>query len=138
MVADEHIAMASSALKEANFVPCRKGSSCPGSLGFQARPPTEHLHISEKIVISLYKKSDVLWKFGVFGFCQFEQSPHILSASDVRPMTLYVAFFLCHVGLSYFSCRRFYEALRVRLTGNWTHYATQRRHVMISEYLVSA
>lgn len=26
----------------------------------------------------------MLWKFGVFGLCQFEQSPHILSASDVR------------------------------------------------------
>jgi hypothetical protein len=25
----------------------------------------------------------------------------------LRP--LYVTFFLCHVGLSYFSCRRFYE-----------------------------
>lgn len=76
--------MASSALKEANFVPCRKGLSCPRALGFQARPPTEHLHISEKFVISLYKKSDVLWKFEVFGFGQFEQSPRILSASDVR------------------------------------------------------
>ncbi|KAF3394146.1 hypothetical protein F1880_005527 [Penicillium rolfsii] len=84
VVADEHTAMASSALKEADFSPCRKGSSCPRSPGFQARPPAEHLHINEDFVISLYKKSDMLWKFGVFGGCQFEQSPHILSASDVR------------------------------------------------------
>lgn len=35
-------------------------------------------------MISLYKKSDVLWKFGEFEFCQFEKSPHILSASDFR------------------------------------------------------
>jgi hypothetical protein len=84
VLADEHIAMASSALKEANFFPCTKDISCPRVNGFQARPPSEHLHVNEEFVISLHKKSDVLWKFGEFGLCQFEKSPDILSASDFR------------------------------------------------------
>lgn len=84
VLADEHIAIACLALNEADFVPCTKGLSCPRVCGSQARPPSAHLHISEEFVISLYKKSDVLWRFGEFGFCQFENSPHVLSASDCR------------------------------------------------------
>ena len=84
VLADEHIALALLALKEAKFIPCTKGSSCPRVHGSQAWPPSVHLHISEEFVISLYEKSDLLWKFGEFGFCQFEKSPHVLSASDCR------------------------------------------------------
>ncbi|KAJ5232785.1 hypothetical protein N7468_005741 [Penicillium chermesinum] len=84
VLADEHIAMAESAVKEANFVPCTKGLNCPRVNGFQAQPPPKHLHINEEFVIPLHEKSDVLWKFGEFGFSQFENNPDILSASDLR------------------------------------------------------
>lgn len=75
---------ASSALENSGFPPCARRLSCPCLRGFQARPPSEHVHINDVLPLSLYRKSDTLWKFEGFDGCQLEKPRDILSASDIR------------------------------------------------------
>lgn len=84
VVPDDQIRIASSTLENSDFPPCAKRLSCPHLHGFQARPPSEHFHISDGFAFSLYRKSDTLWEFEDLQICRFEKSPDILSATDVR------------------------------------------------------
>ncbi|KAJ5751366.1 hypothetical protein N7533_008394 [Penicillium manginii] len=84
VVPDDKIKKASSALEQSGLPPCAKQLSCPHLRGFQARPPSEHVHVSDELALSLYRKSDTLWEFEGLHGGQFEKPLDILSASDVR------------------------------------------------------
>lgn len=75
---------ASTAFEQSDFRPCAKRLSCPRLRGFQARPPSEHVHVTDELALSLYRKSDTLWEFEGLGDYRFEKSSDILSASDFR------------------------------------------------------
>ncbi|KAJ5102018.1 hypothetical protein NUU61_004240 [Penicillium alfredii] len=75
VVADDLTAIASSSLRKAGFPACVKGLSCPFLTAYQRLPLAAHLHIDDELVISIYRKSDVLWELSW---------SDLISASDLR------------------------------------------------------
>ena len=66
---------ASSSLQKAGFAACTHGLDCPSLTAYQRLPLAAHLHIDDELVISIYRKSDVLWELSW---------SDLVSASDPR------------------------------------------------------
>lgn len=79
VVPDESTETASSSIRKAGFASCTQGLDCPFLNGYRRHPPAEHLHIDDEFVISIYRKSDVLWELSFS-----KGSPDLLNASDKR------------------------------------------------------
>ncbi|CAG8248441.1 unnamed protein product [Penicillium salamii] len=75
VVPDDLTETASSSLRKAGFAACVKGLGCPFLTAYQRLPLVTHLHIDDELVISIYRKSDVLWELSW---------SDLVSASDPR------------------------------------------------------
>lgn len=75
VVADDLTATASSSIQKAGFSACVRGPCCPFLTTYQRLPLAGHLHIDDELVISIYRKSDVLWELSW---------SDLISASDPR------------------------------------------------------
>lgn len=79
IIPDESTETAFSSIRKAGFAPCIQGLGCPFLNGYRRHPPAEHLHIDDELMISVYRKSDVLWELSLS-----KGSPDLLNASDKR------------------------------------------------------
>ncbi|PWY90483.1 hypothetical protein BO94DRAFT_565094 [Aspergillus sclerotioniger CBS 115572] len=66
----------------AGFLACTQGLKCPYSIASQGMSTVAHLHINDELVISLYRKSDMLWDFPDFNIAT--NSADITSASNIQ------------------------------------------------------
>lgn len=73
IVSDNLIENASASLRKAGFASCTDSADCPFLNAYQRLPLAAHLHIDDELVISIYRKSDVLWELSW---------PELISASD--------------------------------------------------------
>ncbi|KAL5041834.1 hypothetical protein BDW71DRAFT_201043 [Aspergillus fruticulosus] len=71
-----------STLSHAGFLSCTQGPKCPFANAAPCLATVKHLHINDELVISLHRKSDVLWDFP--GFEIDANSADIMSAADTR------------------------------------------------------
>ncbi|PYI31704.1 hypothetical protein BP00DRAFT_343229 [Aspergillus indologenus CBS 114.80] len=69
-----------STLSGAGFLPCTQGLECPCLGAPQSLSSLAHLHINDELVVSLYRKSEMLWDFPEFDIAT--DSADIISASD--------------------------------------------------------
>lgn len=79
VVPDESTETAYDSIRKVGFAPCVQGLGCPFLNGYRRQPPAEHLHIDDELVISIYRKSDVLWEPSLS-----KGNPYLLNASDKR------------------------------------------------------
>ncbi|KAL4820616.1 hypothetical protein BDW67DRAFT_97199 [Aspergillus spinulosporus] len=82
VVPDALIETSLSALSHAGFPLCTQGANCPHQTVAPCLATAIHLHISDELVISLHRKSDVLWDFPDFEVNA--NSTYIMSAADPR------------------------------------------------------
>ncbi|OJD24742.1 hypothetical protein ACJ73_03897 [Blastomyces percursus] len=66
IIPDARVSTAYSALFDAGFHPCTKGSSCTVTTGLRGPPPTARLHLNDHRPLSIYRNSDILWTFPSF------------------------------------------------------------------------
>ncbi|CAG8380372.1 hypothetical protein CBS147333_9308 [Penicillium roqueforti] len=83
VIPDDLTQVALSSLMSAGFLPCNQSSGCPHSDTLRVPPAFKHLHINDELVVSLYRKSDVLWEFEDLRYLP-EKNPDIMIASDDR------------------------------------------------------
>ncbi|KAJ5742469.1 uncharacterized protein N7511_011488 [Penicillium nucicola] len=79
VIPDESTKIALTSIRKAGFAGCLPGLGCPVLDGYRGNLPIEHWHIDDELVISVYRKSDVLWEISFS-----EGSLDILNASDER------------------------------------------------------
>ncbi|KAJ5678021.1 uncharacterized protein N7477_003654 [Penicillium maclennaniae] len=84
VIPDDKIGTASSALEGAGYVLCPEGVNCPFVYGCLAPIPSEHFHINQDMIISLYRKSEMLWRLENFDSSGLNDSEDMISASDLR------------------------------------------------------
>ncbi|KAJ5964922.1 uncharacterized protein N7479_004798 [Penicillium vulpinum] len=83
VIPDDLAQVAFSSLISAGFLPCSQSSGCPHSNALRVPPSFKHLHISDELAVSLYRKSDVLWEFEDLRYLP-EENLDIMIASDNR------------------------------------------------------
>ncbi|KAJ5702896.1 hypothetical protein N7488_010444 [Penicillium malachiteum] len=79
VVPDELTKTASTSIQKAGFTACPEGLGCHVLDGSRGNLPFEHFHLDHEVIISLHRKSDVLWELSFS-----EGSLDILDASDKR------------------------------------------------------
>lgn len=75
VVPDDLTGIALSLLWKAGFAACVQGFGCPFLTAYKRLPLAAHLHIDDDLVISIYRKSDILWELSW---------SDLVSASDPR------------------------------------------------------
>ncbi|KAL4743100.1 hypothetical protein BDV11DRAFT_215794 [Aspergillus similis] len=82
VVPDALLKICLSTLCNAGFLSCKQGPKCPYPNGAPCLATATHIHINDELVISLHRKSDVLWDFPDFEIGA--NSADIMSAADTR------------------------------------------------------
>lgn len=82
VVPDALLETGRSTLSYAGFLPCTQGPKCPYPNSAPCLETATHLHINDELVISLHRKSDVLWDFPDLEIGA--NSTDIMSAADTR------------------------------------------------------
>lgn len=82
VVPDALLEAGRSTLSFAGFLSCTQGPKCPYPNAASCLATATHLHINDELVISLHRKSDVLWDFPDLGIGA--NSTDIMSAADTR------------------------------------------------------
>lgn len=82
VVPDALLETGRSTLSYAGFLPCTQGPKCPYPNSAPCLETATHLHTNDELVISLHRKSDVLWDFPDLEIGA--NSTDIMSAADTR------------------------------------------------------